>query len=112
MIEPNKNADHGTWQRIDYRGGKAAIIRRTSMSYDRLMQASPNRPCNVPWCRSTGGRRWVIAARTQRHPAGWGDASITSSSPQPQAVPSLVAGFFSGRAGGIEPPSARRYVPT
>jgi len=27
-----------TRQRIDYRSGKAAIIRRTSMSYDRLMQ--------------------------------------------------------------------------
>jgi hypothetical protein len=38
MITPNENADHGTWQRIDYRSGKAAIIRRTSMSYDRLMQ--------------------------------------------------------------------------
>jgi hypothetical protein len=25
-------------QRIDYRSGKVAIIRRTSMSYDRLMQ--------------------------------------------------------------------------
>ena len=25
-------------QRIDYRSGKAAIIRRASMSYDRLMQ--------------------------------------------------------------------------
>jgi hypothetical protein len=28
----------GTRQRIDYRSGKAAIIRRTAMSYDRLMQ--------------------------------------------------------------------------
>jgi hypothetical protein len=27
-----------TRQRIDYRSGKVAIIRRTSMSYDRLMQ--------------------------------------------------------------------------
>ena len=27
-----------TRQRIDYRSGKIAIIRRTSMSYDRLMQ--------------------------------------------------------------------------
>jgi hypothetical protein len=27
-----------TRQRIDYRSGKAAIIRRTCMSYDRLMQ--------------------------------------------------------------------------
>ena len=35
---PNKNANHGTRQRIDYRSGKAAVIRRTSMSYDRLMQ--------------------------------------------------------------------------
>ena len=25
-------------QRIDYRSGKAAIIRRTAMSYDRLIQ--------------------------------------------------------------------------
>ena len=35
---PNKNANHGTQQRIDHRSGKAAVIRRTSMSYDRLMQ--------------------------------------------------------------------------
>jgi hypothetical protein len=27
-----------TRQRIDYRSGKAATIRRTSLSYDRLMQ--------------------------------------------------------------------------
>jgi hypothetical protein len=27
-----------TRQRIDYRSGKVAIIRRTCMSYDRLMQ--------------------------------------------------------------------------
>ena len=27
-----------TRQRIDYRSGKVATIRRTSMSYDRLMQ--------------------------------------------------------------------------
>ena len=27
-----------TRQRIDYRSGKVAIIRRTSMCYDRLMQ--------------------------------------------------------------------------
>ena len=27
-----------TRQRIEYRSGKVAIIRRTSMSYDRLMQ--------------------------------------------------------------------------
>ena len=27
-----------TRQRIDHRSGKASIIRRTSMSYDRLMQ--------------------------------------------------------------------------
>jgi hypothetical protein len=28
----------GTRQRIDYRSGQAAIIRRTAMGYDRLMQ--------------------------------------------------------------------------
>ena len=36
----------------------------------------------------------MIAARTQRHPAGWGDASITSSSLQPQAVPVPCGGVL------------------
>jgi hypothetical protein len=30
----------GTRQRIDYRSGQAAMISRTAMSYDRLMQVA------------------------------------------------------------------------
>jgi hypothetical protein len=57
MIEPNKNADHGTWQRIDYRGGKAAIIRRTSMSYDRLMQVVAEQAMQRAMVQITKARR-------------------------------------------------------
>jgi hypothetical protein len=59
MIEPNKNADHGTWQRIDYRGGKAAIIRRTSMSYDRLMQVVAEQAMQRAMVQITKARAFV-----------------------------------------------------
>ena len=51
-----------TRQRIDYRSGKAAIIRRTSMSYDRLMQvvaeqAMQRAMVQINRRTSLGGRR-------------------------------------------------------
>jgi hypothetical protein len=51
-----------TRQRIDYRSGKAATIRRTSMSYDRLMhvvaeQAMQRAMVQINRRMSLGGRR-------------------------------------------------------
>jgi hypothetical protein len=70
MITPNENADHGTWQRIDYRSGKAAIIRRTSMSYDRLMQVVAEQAMQRAMVQINRRMSLVIAARIQRYPVG------------------------------------------
>ena len=56
MIAPDKNADHGTWQRIDYRSGKAAF-RRTAMSYDRLMQVVTEQAMQRAMVQITKARR-------------------------------------------------------
>ena len=57
MIALDKNADHGTWQRIDYRSGKAAIIRRTAMSYDQLMQVVTEQAMQRAMVQITKARR-------------------------------------------------------
>ena len=61
-----------TRQRIDYRSGKLATIRRTSMSYDRLMQVVAEQAMQRAMVQIN--RRWVVAARP--HLAGSGDAPM------------------------------------
>ena len=51
-----------TRQRIVYRSGKLAAIRRTSMSYDRLMQVVAEQAMQC------GGRRWSPELPACPHP--------------------------------------------
>ena len=53
-----------TRQRIDYRSGKAAIIRRTSMSYDRLMQVVAEQAMQRAMVQITKARRLSGHLRT------------------------------------------------
>jgi hypothetical protein len=59
-----------TRQRIDCRSGKVAIIRRTSMSYDRLMQVVAEQAMQRAMVQINRRMSLVIAARIQRYPVG------------------------------------------
>ena len=48
-----------TRQRIDYRSGKAAIIRRTAMSYDRLIQVVTEQAMQRAMVQITKARAFV-----------------------------------------------------
>ena len=52
----------GTRERIDYRAGKHVVIRRTHLSYDRLMQL-----CDAESQARDRGRReaWILGEHAQ-----------------------------------------------
>ena len=56
-----------TRQRIDYRSGKVAIIRRTSMCYDRLMQVVAEQAMQRAMVQIN--RRSSLVARASSAPA-------------------------------------------